>query len=190
MTMMLVRDGTREAHLALERDGRLYTYDHHTRAFHLNRGLTLDYFTEAAMTYEVLDDASADAVIHRGVGKLDRRTMGWLVDQHQQDPDAIALVDVLASPEPANPRQQTQARARAVVRALLDSPTGRWIDWRTYDADRRQTAHVAASDLRHHKNKILAEVGPLEACVVGERGKYVVKVRRPDDSTPTSATKD
>lgn len=187
MTMMLVRDGDREAHVALERDGRVYSYDNHTQAFHLNRGLTLDYFTEGTLQYEVLDEAGAAAAVARGVGKLDKRTMGWLVERHLQDTNAIPLAEALPVAVPTSSRADTRARAQAVVRLLASSPAGNWVDWRTYAGDRRQTAYVAASDLRKGKNKVLAEAGMLEASVVQERGKYVVKVRRPPIVSPHPA---
>jgi hypothetical protein len=163
--LYLARDGTREVWVAAVRGGLVYVYSPETGGFHASRPVTLDFFTEGEMTYEPLTVEQARGKVRAGVGSLDARTMGHVLEAFRTDPHPLPAGDVLDT-DPAGLAATRTERVGALVDELVAAPPGEWITWQTYPPEQAQTAQVAAADLRSGRVKTVARrAGPVEARV-------------------------
>lgn len=167
MSLYLVRDGDREVWVAAEREGRMFTYVANTGRFQRNKPVGSDFLMEREMAYEPLTPEQARAKMDAGVGRLDERTMGPILDQFRaDDAEYLSVEDVFgAQPQQVPQQPNRRARARALADAVNEAQPGQWVTWRTYPPDRRQTAQVAAHDLKNGKIRALGDL-PVDTRIV------------------------
>lgn len=181
MTLYLVRDGAEELWVALERDDRFYVYDPHTDHFHRSQALWRDFYGAQDLSYDLLEPAAARERVAAGVGGYDGREVTDLLAKHKADPDPLDTAQVLQGGPAQDDAPTARQRADARAQLLGAAGDGEWVVWKTYPLAKKQTARVAASDLRHGKVAALQRfgVGPVETKLVTAQGSVVeVRVRR------------
>lgn len=195
MTLYLVKDGDRELWVAYQDDqARMWAYDGHTGKFHRSRPLYLDFFWDKENQYTAIDDAQAREAIARGVGKYDKRKLGWLYERHSSEtsPERVRPPQEVLTEVEVMPSKEQAAKAKAD--ALINARPGAWITWKTYAKDKRSSADVMASDLRHGKVKAIDRLGmnvfvrvrPSDDALVVEISKQQETVAREPTSPPTA----
>lgn len=179
--LYLACDGDRPVWVAVERDGLLYVYSPDTGAFHLSRPVTVDFFSEGELTYRPLSVEAAREEIAAGVGKLDKRSMGDVVEEFRSDSQPLSA-DAVLGEDTVTVTETRSVRAQALAQRLNEAPAGEWITWQVYPVDQRQRAYVAASDLRAGRVKTVTRTaGAVEATVTrAADGSYAVLVARHD----------
>lgn len=105
---------------------------------------------------------------------LPRLTARWVVDSYKAETERLTSTQ-LGLPLDPHPRPATDPQLVELVRR---SPTGTWVQARTFAADKSQAARTWASEVRRGKKARLATLGPLEAHVERRQQGYVVMVRR------------
>lgn len=178
-SLFLVRDedGT-ELWVAWEDQvaGHLYVYVANTEQFHRNDPLAVDFYYDRSKSYEPIDPDTAAAKIAAGVGRINERHFGWLVEKYRADPNPLSVSSVLGAQVPV-PRSP-QARSRAFATDLTKARPGVWVTYKTYPTTDRQKAHVAAYDLRAGKIRSIAEIGPIDTRVIDTDTAVEVQVAR------------
>ena len=157
-------------------DGQFYSYVQNTGTFHFNAGLYEDYYYDQRMIFEPITVAAADAAIRAGTGHLDPTTRAFDIARYQDEADAIPIEQILGHRPTPTPTTAEQAAARA--RALAAAPIGQWLTWKTYPKGKKQLAHVAVTDIRKGKIRVLRELGELTARVKDDGDEVQVLVAR------------
>lgn len=183
MSLYLVRDPDTQQEVWLAwvdtANVRVYTWIPNLDRFVMNSGLAQDFYRENEMRYEVVDDAGARAAMAAEVGKIDLRSRRWMVDQFAQSPFSRTADEVLAAAVPST-RAGVRQQAAAIAGRVKDAAPGEWVTWKTYPADRKQLAYVAANDLRKGRVRALAaQAGEVDSRVLpAGDGSLLVQVSR------------
>lgn len=185
MGLYLVTDGDRRLWVAYEDEAKaqMYVWVPNTGRFHRNRGTEADFYWDQDHQYQPIVTAEARQLLREEVGKLDGRKKAGQLERFRGDTAALDPAAVLGDDaDEVTPSPQRQAIAKA--RALAGAGTGVWLTWKTYPAERRQAAYVAASDLKRGKVRALHAVnGDVDARVVTTpEGQIQVQVARYETS--------
>mgnify|MGYP003383469802 CR=1 FL=1 len=151
---------------------RFWVYDFDTKAFHMNKWLTLDYEIDRVLEYVGIDRAQAIDIVTTRDRKIDKRTRM----EHQADDVSVPLAEVLGDAGVPSARSLTRIKAEGIA----NSRPGTWVTWKIYSPNQEQTARVAASDIRTGKVKTITKLaGPVETRTVKhDDGEIEVQVRR------------
>ena len=183
MSLYLVRDPDTQQEVWLAwvdtANVRVYTWIPNLDRFVMNSGLAQDFYRDNEMHYGVVDDTGARAAIAAQVGKIDLRSRRWMVDQFAQNPFSRTAEEVLAAAVPST-RTGIRQQAIAIASRVKESAPGEWVTWKTYSAQRRRLAYVAANDLRKGRVRALvAQTGEVDSRVMpAGDGSLLVQVSR------------
>ena len=149
-------------------EARIWSYVQNTGRFHLNNGLYLDFYFEHTNTYRPITRELAQRAMDDGVGEIDARVLGHMVDRFRADPASQTAQDVLG----ATPIPTIRALTTNRVELLILTPAGQWFTWRSYPKAKKQLAFSSATGIRVGKVKALRKFPNLDVRVV-EDGDYV-----------------
>jgi hypothetical protein len=100
----LVCDASTVLHVAVYHQDRVYSFDHHTARFHINRGLWMDYFVDGELRWDVVTPAQARQHIANRAGWYEPAELPDLHAEHQRDLRALdpwAYIFTGGAPGPA-----------------------------------------------------------------------------------------
>lgn len=157
---------------------RIYAYLPNLGALVRHDALYQDFYRDMRLTYRPVSPAQAAQIVAEGqIGRLDARThQKAILDELSCVTDRKAPADILDTGQTVKVSARQAALARAA--RVAEAKPGEWVTWRSYPPQRRQSAYVAAHDLRSGKVRALAGIPVTTQIVEDSDGQHLVQVTR------------